>query len=199
MGFSYCRFHCGKRWRPWGYCVSSDLLGTSELTDGEWLWPEGLPHYIDAHDVCLPEEFVARMELHGWRVPAHVGIRDSRGRRTAVKLNAVGYWAPSRRVLAHLMTSVGQGPARPVARRPEEQAWPDITCFVRPDWRPTDRKRIAAYLRSGHNTGMGVGGDPSFWLSWAARVTEGLRNLDPAAALGLSGEVRRLADDPARK
>jgi hypothetical protein len=41
--------------------------------------------------------------------------------------------------------------------------------------------------------------DPSFWLSWAVRVTEGLRNLDPATALGLSDEIRRLADDPAKK
>lgn len=33
--------------------------GREELTDGEWLWPDGLVHYLEAHDVRLPAEFVA--------------------------------------------------------------------------------------------------------------------------------------------
>jgi hypothetical protein len=43
-GFSLCRI-CGTR------------NGSAELTDGEhFVWPEGLPHYIEAHAVRLPEE-----------------------------------------------------------------------------------------------------------------------------------------------
>ena len=48
-GYSWCRFFCG--------CDSS-FMGTTELTDGEWAWPEGLPHYVEEHGITLPEEFV---------------------------------------------------------------------------------------------------------------------------------------------
>jgi len=33
--------------------------GREELTDGEWLWPDGLAHYVEEHGVRLPDEFVA--------------------------------------------------------------------------------------------------------------------------------------------
>jgi hypothetical protein len=32
--------------------------GTSELTDGTFLWPEGLRHHVAEHNVRLPLEFV---------------------------------------------------------------------------------------------------------------------------------------------
>lgn len=32
--------------------------GAVEFTDGTWYWPEGLAHYVTAHDVRLPQEFV---------------------------------------------------------------------------------------------------------------------------------------------
>ena len=38
-------------------CGSS--LGIGELTDGTWAWPEGLEHYVEAHDIVLPETFVS--------------------------------------------------------------------------------------------------------------------------------------------
>ncbi len=34
-------------------------MGSKELTDGFWIWPEGLSHYVRAHGILLPEEFVA--------------------------------------------------------------------------------------------------------------------------------------------
>lgn len=46
MGFSLCRF-CGVR------------NGTSDYTDGTFIWPEGLAHYIDEHGVRLPQRIVA--------------------------------------------------------------------------------------------------------------------------------------------
>lgn len=53
MGWSRCRL-CGRR--------NGDL----ELTDGTYLWPDGLVHYVEDHAVRLPEVFVehvtARME-----------------------------------------------------------------------------------------------------------------------------------------
>jgi len=50
-GYSWCRFECG---------VDRSEIGASDLTDGEWLWPEGLAHYVGAHSVRVPDELIAR-------------------------------------------------------------------------------------------------------------------------------------------
>lgn len=44
-GFSLCRI-CGCR------------NGGTELTDGVYVWPDGLAHYVTEHDVRLPDVFV---------------------------------------------------------------------------------------------------------------------------------------------
>jgi hypothetical protein len=46
-GVSWCRFRCGFR-----------DLGSLEFTDGKYLWPEGLVHYIEKHNVKLPQEVI---------------------------------------------------------------------------------------------------------------------------------------------
>lgn len=46
LGSSWCRFGCP------GY------NGSAEFTDGVWLWPEGLAHYVRHHPVALPTDFV---------------------------------------------------------------------------------------------------------------------------------------------
>jgi hypothetical protein len=45
MGYSNCRL-CGVQ------------NGSLELTDGVFLWPDGLAHYVQAHAVRLPAAFV---------------------------------------------------------------------------------------------------------------------------------------------
>ena len=35
--------------------------GSAELTDGEFIWPSGLGHYVIEHSVRLPDEFVAHV------------------------------------------------------------------------------------------------------------------------------------------
>lgn len=45
MGFSPCRF-CGEN------------NGNLELSDGYFVWPDGLAHYVVEHDVRLPDRFV---------------------------------------------------------------------------------------------------------------------------------------------
>ena len=49
-GYEYCQFRCG---------VDCLIMGFRELTDGEWIWPEGLAHYVRVHGIALPEEFIA--------------------------------------------------------------------------------------------------------------------------------------------
>jgi hypothetical protein len=54
-GYSWCRFFCSANGRE---------LGCADLTDGCWGWPQGLSHYIRAHGVTLPEEFVSHALAH---------------------------------------------------------------------------------------------------------------------------------------
>lgn len=49
-GYSWCRFRCD---------IDDCEMGCREFTDGEWVWPEGLAHYVKVHSVLLPEEFVS--------------------------------------------------------------------------------------------------------------------------------------------
>lgn len=46
MGYSPCRI-CGRD------------NGSLELSDGVYVWPEGLAHYVSDHSVRLPERFVS--------------------------------------------------------------------------------------------------------------------------------------------
>ena len=55
-GHSWCRFCCGAR---------DEQMGGSELTDGYWVWPSGLAHYVARHDVVLPDEFTSHMLADG--------------------------------------------------------------------------------------------------------------------------------------
>lgn len=58
-GLSYCRI-CGD---------SSVAMGSRCVTDGIWVWPEGLPHYVNNHGIDLPKEFVAEMAKQDWKPP----------------------------------------------------------------------------------------------------------------------------------
>ncbi len=49
-GYSWCRFDCG---------VKDSRMGSWDMTDGTWVWPQGLAHYVEVHNVVLPEEFVS--------------------------------------------------------------------------------------------------------------------------------------------
>jgi hypothetical protein len=80
FGYSWCRFRCG---------IDDALMGNGELTDGVWVWPEGLAHYVECHGVRLPDEFLATMESHGWTVPP--GVRPPP--RTALNLSFWLWWA----------------------------------------------------------------------------------------------------------
>lgn len=46
-GYSWCRFRCEEKY-----------IGSSEQTDGVFVWPEGYVHYIQKHDVKPPREFI---------------------------------------------------------------------------------------------------------------------------------------------
>lgn len=67
MGYSYCRFDCnsGSRFDP--------NMGCAEQSDGIWIWPEGLVHYIEDHNIRLPPEFVDTMKRNDFKCVGDVG------------------------------------------------------------------------------------------------------------------------------
>lgn len=71
-GLSCCRFRCR---------IDSSAMGSRCLTDGAWVWPEGLAHYVEAHSVRLPEEFIRSIERMGWKMPCieDPPCRDTQG------------------------------------------------------------------------------------------------------------------------
>jgi hypothetical protein len=92
-GSSDCRFGCRSKWlkqtqdptrgirlralesaygMPPGYWheVDGDYMnGFRDQSDGVWLWPEGLAHYVDKHGIRLPDEFVAHAASREFRPP----------------------------------------------------------------------------------------------------------------------------------
>ena len=48
VGCAWCRFGCPGE------------FGSAEFTDGVWLWPQGLAHYVRHHPIALPADFVRR-------------------------------------------------------------------------------------------------------------------------------------------
>jgi hypothetical protein len=47
-GFSWCRLGCTG-------CMD---MGTTDRTDGTYVWPEGFSHYVEKHAVKPPQEFI---------------------------------------------------------------------------------------------------------------------------------------------
>jgi hypothetical protein len=58
-GPSWCRFGCSPRPRD---------IGTQDLTDGTWVFPEGFVHYLRSHGVKPQPEFLEHIREHGFRV-----------------------------------------------------------------------------------------------------------------------------------
>jgi hypothetical protein len=53
-------------------------MGRAELTDGVYVWPEGLAHYLEKHNVRLPKEFVQHvLSSPAVRVPENYTIDES--------------------------------------------------------------------------------------------------------------------------
>lgn len=50
------------RYKGWSNCrICGVKNGSSDLTDGAYVWPEGLVHYVEAHHIKPNEEFVSHV------------------------------------------------------------------------------------------------------------------------------------------
>lgn len=110
-GTSYCRFTCG---------TPSAQMGSLDLTDGRFAWPEGLAHYVEAHDVRLPDHFIAHALGGAPRTPPAVRRIDDgpwvawgKARGAAIDLDGWDAltWADQKKVLAQIMAEIGEGHA----------------------------------------------------------------------------------------
>lgn len=59
-GVSWCRFKCG---------ISDGLMGCDDRTDGAWIWPEGLTHYVEVHSISLPDKFLQHARANNYAIP----------------------------------------------------------------------------------------------------------------------------------
>jgi hypothetical protein len=59
LGFSTCRC-CA---------IADDEMGSRDLTDGTWVWPDGLSHYLRVHRLPLPDPFLRTMNQNSHAVP----------------------------------------------------------------------------------------------------------------------------------
>lgn len=64
-GHSQCRYGCGEN-------------GSAERTDVEWVWPEGLSHYVAVHGVGLPQAFIDHVGSRAALPPADRIVAGSR-------------------------------------------------------------------------------------------------------------------------
>lgn len=53
-------------WRGLAQCrLCGERLGSCDMTDGLWVWPQKLEHYLLVHHVRLPVEFVEHVKEFG--------------------------------------------------------------------------------------------------------------------------------------
>ena len=81
LGYSWCRFRCGAAPRE---------MGCAWLTDGRFVWPEGLAHYIEAHAVRPSAAFIA----HVLRQRATAGVDRPQTDAAAAAAEVVSLQAP---------------------------------------------------------------------------------------------------------
>jgi hypothetical protein len=56
-------------WAGYAGCrICDETLGTQCLTDGFYIWPEKLEHYILEHKIFLPDEFINHAKNNKWKV-----------------------------------------------------------------------------------------------------------------------------------
>ena len=66
LGYSFCRFNCG---------IPDHEMGTANLTDGNYVWPEKLSHYVSKHYIWLPELFIHHVRANQHYNPDEIELK----------------------------------------------------------------------------------------------------------------------------
>ena len=88
LGFSFCRFNCG---------IRREEMGAVTLTDGTWAWPSGLAHYVVAHRIALPDEFLDHARTQAFQIDPRLASPAMPGRPRWLAFPAVGTSEPWQR------------------------------------------------------------------------------------------------------
>ena len=49
--------------------ICKQHLGSSDLSDGVYLWPEKFSHYIKEHEIILPDWFIEHIKKNEYKIP----------------------------------------------------------------------------------------------------------------------------------
>jgi hypothetical protein len=122
MGLSPCR-------------ICDQTVGSREFTDGTWVWPEGLVHYLDVHAVRPPDDFVA------WIL---ANPEAAAGRRACAYSRDHGVGPVPRRARRHPHFE-----RRTRALHPEEQARRAVAEFEEREWSEAAPSSLRSLLALG--------------------------------------------------
>ena len=61
--------YCGPSWCRLGCSGHPSDIGAQDLTNGIYLFPEGLAHYVRVHAVRPPYDFLEHIRATGFRMP----------------------------------------------------------------------------------------------------------------------------------
>lgn len=76
LGYSHCRL---------SKIIPDEQMGNAELTDGVYVWPEGLPIYVEKFGVKLPNEFIAHAEKSNFCIPSNLDVTDLENRAVDIQ------------------------------------------------------------------------------------------------------------------
>ena len=76
FGYALCRMGCPP---------DPPDIGTQDLTDGTWIFPEGLAHYIRHHALKPPSDFLEHIRACNYIVPVLAELPDKPSKRTAAQ------------------------------------------------------------------------------------------------------------------
>lgn len=91
-------------WRSGTACrVCGEYVGRRCLTDGRWVWPEGLAHYVEVHGVALPAPFAQtpdeeRLKEEEWHreelqyIEARYETVADMGGQDSERASLMGHW-----------------------------------------------------------------------------------------------------------
>jgi hypothetical protein len=54
--------------------VPDSEMGTGDLSDGTYIWPEGLWIYVSRFSVRIPDDMIEHMRRHDFQVPADLDV-----------------------------------------------------------------------------------------------------------------------------
>jgi ankyrin repeat protein len=121
LGYSHCRLECGIPWH---------FMGSRDLSDGVWVWPEGYAHYVEHHGVRPPPELLAEIADRlpwlppWWRLRAAWGRLVQRRRLAAARRAALAEAGlPPQTTPLHEAAQAGDAAAleRALAAQPVDQ------------------------------------------------------------------------------